>query len=271
MFGRDYDHDLAVAVVLWVTSSSERASVAGGEGFCIARKLVDDPVGRTAGVDGDGALFLRETALDVEGVPVAALFELGEAESELPRLTERGAVDFARAAAAHVSDHQLHGAADGGVRAVPLAEDVHLVVHADTVANRTVDDDHRRGEVGGGEDAVHVELFGGDRLDRGDHDREVLWFAPGHDGVDRDLLNCHRSEVRRHHGDHLLGVALCASEHAHHALGRRRDHRQAVRQALVEHELEHVIRLADVDPAGADRAALHLGGEALRYAWLDGL
>src|SRR2546427_11248 len=53
-----------------------------------------------------------------------------------------------------------------------------------------------RGRVRGRRPAVEVEGLVADRLDRGDHDREVLGPAPGHDGVDRDLLD--GRDQRRH-------------------------------------------------------------------------
>ena len=48
-----------------------------------------------------------------------------------------------------------------------------------------VHDHHRPGEVGRAQQAVDVELVGAGRLDRGQHDREVLGLAAGHHGVDR--------------------------------------------------------------------------------------
>ena len=271
MLGRDDDDDLAVTVVLWMSGGSERPAVARGQGFRIARELIDDPVGRPAGVNGDGALFFREAALHVEGVPVAALFEFSEAKGVLTGLAEGGAIDLSRPASAHVSHDQLNCPPDGGIRAVALPKDVHLVVHADSVANRAVDHDHRRGKVGGGKDPVHVELLGGDGFDHGDDDRKVVGLAAGHDGVDCDLLDGHRGQVRRHHGDHLLGVAFRAREHAHHALGGRRDDRQTIRQALIEHEFEDIVGLAYLDPAGADWAAFHLRREPFSDARLNRL
>jgi len=71
-----------------VAGGRQRQPVAGRERLGPARKLVDDAVGRAAGIDRDRALFAAETALNVERLPVAALFELGETERVLARLAK---------------------------------------------------------------------------------------------------------------------------------------------------------------------------------------
>ena len=109
-------------------------------------------------------------------------------------------------------------------------------------------DRHRRGQ-----QAVHVELVGAGGLDRGEHDGQVLGPAPGQHGVDRDLLDRALDEVGRHDGDDLVGRPGRALEHAQHpGLGGRHDG-QAVGPAAVEHRLDLVLELAELDPAAAQR------------------
>ena len=65
-------------------------------------------------------------------------------------------------------------------------------------------DDHRADGHRRGQHAVDVELVVADRLDRGEHPRQVLGEAAGHHGGDGDLLDGDVDEVRRHRGDDVL-------------------------------------------------------------------
>ena len=80
----------------------------------------------------------------------------------------------------------------------------------------------------GGEQPVHRERLVADRLDGGEHDRQLRARAAGHHRVDRDLLDGRLAAVGRHDADDVLRVARRVLEHRHDALGRRRDDRQAV-------------------------------------------
>ncbi|MDZ7675725.1 MAG: hypothetical protein U5K30_11745 [Acidimicrobiales bacterium] len=86
------------------------------------------------------------------------LLELGEAPAELARAAHGGPVDAAGQPAAHVADHQLQGAADGGVGPVALTERVDAGVHPEAVADGAVDHQDRTGEERRGQQPVHVEL-----------------------------------------------------------------------------------------------------------------
>ena len=79
-----------------------------------------------------------------------------------------------------------------------------------------------------------------------------------------------RAHVGGENRDEVLGVAGGAFEHAHHALGGGGNDGEAVGEPLVEEELVQVVAGADVDAAGAEGAALGLGGEPLGNARLDG-
>ena len=127
-----------------------------------------------------------------------------------------------------------------------------------------------RGEVGGGEDAVHVELLVEDGFESSDDDRQVLRLAAGHDGVDRDLLDGERARGSAGTSPSTSWASrFVPREHAQDALRRRRDDGQAIGEALVEHELEEVVGFADFDAAGAKGTAFGLGREALGDAGFD--
>lgn len=157
-------------------------------------------------------------------------------------------IDLARATTAHVADDELHRPADGGVRPIALAEHVHAMVHPDRPGSRTVGHDHRAHRHGGGEDPVDVERVGADRLDRGDHPREVLGTAPGHHRVDGDLLDRDLDQIGRHDGDDLVGGSGGALEHAQHPGLAGWDHGQAVGPAAVEQGLHLVLEPGQFHP-----------------------
>ena len=112
-----------------------------------------------------------------------------------------------RTAAADVADHQLQRPPDRRVRPGALAQRVAARVHPDPARDRAVDQDRRAGAPRGGEQAVGVELLGAGGLDGGEHHGQVLGAAAGEDGVDGDLLDGRRHEVRGHGGDDLVGRA----------------------------------------------------------------
>ena len=132
-----------------------------------------------------------------------------------------------------------------------------------------VHDHRRRGAHRRRPDTVRVERVRAHGLEARDHDGQVLRAAAREDGVDRHLLDGRGSHVGRHGRHHLLRVATRAPQHAQHALRRGRDHREAVAEALVEHELVGVVRRADLDAPREQRAALGERGEALGDAGLD--
>ncbi len=232
------------------------------------------PARALAREDRDGVDVAVEAALGGERAVRRLVVGLGEAEPELARVAVGGAVDLAWAATADVADDELEGPSDRRVGAVALAERVDAGVHADLAGARAAADDHRPDRHRGGEQAVHVELVVAHRLDRGQHPRQVLGQAAGHDGGDRDLLDGGVDEVGRNRGDDLVGRTRGAAEHLDDTfLGRRHD-RQTVGPAAGEHHLDVVLGVGDLDPARSQDAAAvtnrqfvdEVGVDALRAA-----
>ena len=97
-------------------------------------------------------------------------------------------------------------------------------------------------------DGLTVEIEG--RLERrlhgGDDDREVLGPAAGEHRTRRDPLERRLAHRRRHLSQRERGIA--AAQHRVDALAGRRDHRQPVAPAALEHVLELVVR-----PGGVER------------------
>ena len=225
----------------------EAGRQAGGQGLGGARELVQHRLHARAGEQGDRRASWAHAPLDRQRRPWRPGLVLGEAEAVLAGIAVGRPVHPARAAAAHVPHDQLQGTSDGRVGAVALAEDVDAGVHADTGGDGAVHDHDRARGPGGGEDAMDVELVGAGRLQRGQHDREVLGEAAGHDRVDGRLLHRALDEVRRHHGDLLAGIASGPAEHAEDAFRSRWDDRQAVRPAAGVGRLDGVLLAPQLD------------------------
>ena len=206
-----------------------------------------------AGEQRHGVGARRPARLDRQRQPALGQvgLVLGEAPAVLARAAEGGPVDAVRAwpAPAHVAHDQLQGPPDRGVGPVALAQHVVPAVHADAPGDGTVDDQHRTAEVGRAQQAVDVEVVGAGRLDGGQDHRQVLGLAAGHHRVDGHLLHRGRHQVGRDGGDHVLGIAAGALQHAQHpGLGGGHD-RQPVAPAPVEEGLRLVLE------AGPDRSA----------------
>ena len=131
-----------------------------------------------------------------------------------------------------------------------------------TISDRP--DRHRRRE-----HAVDVELVGADRLDRGEHHRQILGQAARHHRVDRHLLDRGRREIGRHHRDHLVGRARRAGEHREHAALGRRHHRQPVGPAAREQRLRLVFERRERDAARREIVCLEAHRQIGRDVRID--
>ena len=110
---------------------------------------------------------------------------------------------------------------------------------------------------------MHREAFVEHGFDRGEHDRQIFRLAPGHHGVDRDLLDRCRVERGRHQPDDLLRVARGAVEHAQDTLLARRHERQPVRPTAREHRLLLVLVIAQFDATRAKPGLIEADLETL--------
>src|SRR6185312_2058770 len=106
--------------------------------------------GPTATKDAYGAAGWPEAMLDVERLPGAALLVLGEGGAGVGVVVPLGTqVGQPRhRAALEVLGEQAVRAANGGVGVVVRAHRPDPAVHLELVANRAVDDRHRRGRAG---------------------------------------------------------------------------------------------------------------------------
>ena len=272
MLRRNHQQNLAGVVLLGMPACLESHAEAAGQRARRPRRLIRNLArSRLEPEHRHHVFILVEAALDVQRLPRTALLPFGEAGRELAWCAERRSLDIARPRAADVAQHQFQRAPDRRVRARAVAERHHAHVHLEAMPNRTVHHDHRRRAPGRGHDAVDVELVGADRFERRDHDRQILGLASRHHGVDRDFLDRHRRQVRRHDRDDVARIAPRPRQHPHHALGRRRHHGQTVGQPALEHEFEYVFGVAQLDSARGQLVAARIRLEPLRDSRLDRL
>ena len=92
-----------------------------------------------------------------------------------------------------------------------------------------------------------LNSLGARRLDGGQHPRQVLGLAAGHHRGDRHLLDGRLHEVGRHDRDDVGRRTSGAGQHPHDPLLGRRHDRQPVAPAAVEHHLDVVLGVGDVD------------------------
>jgi hypothetical protein len=112
---------------------------------------------------------------------------------------------------------------------------------------------------------LQVEGRIGDRAHRGDDHGEVLGAGAGERGVDGNHLDRRQPEAWSERGDELIARAAPASQHARHALGRRRQHRKTVAPAAIEREpLEIVEVVGRSDAVGNRRSRSHRGRPVAR-------
>ena len=202
--------------------------------------MIGDAVGRLARERGHRAVGGRKPAVRVVGRPRARLLVLADAVGVAAGMTEGGHRGLARFRPAQVDHDETQGPADGGVGPVPGSEHSERAIERDPLPDRAVDHEQRGREVSGRRDAVKVEGRIGHRLDRREHDRQILGTAARHHRVDRHLLDGRAAVVGRDLAHEVLAIAGGAGQHPLHALARRRDHGQAVGDALVEPDLEIV-------------------------------
>ena len=86
---------------------------------------------------------------------------------------------------------------------------------------------------------MDVEGGFGDGLDGGDQDGHVFRQTAGHNGVHGDLLHGGRAGVRIDITDQLTRISLGVIQHCPHPVSSRRNHRQPVGPALLQHELKN--------------------------------
>jgi hypothetical protein len=104
-------------------------------------------------------------------------------------MAERGHRGLAWACAAYVDHQQAKGPSDRRVGTVAWSENAESAVEADMFADRAVDEDERRREVGRGRHPVKVELRVAGALGGGHDHGQILGPTPGQDGVDSSLLD----------------------------------------------------------------------------------
>ena len=237
-----HHHHFALRVKHVLAERGHGVSNREGEIEGVLAGLIVDVVRRLAAKHRHRALLTREAALNMQRIPRALFFILGNAVGVFARMAERGLVGHTRNRAANVGKNQLDGAADRGVGAIALAEHVGAAVHAEREAGRAVYHHQRRRQVGRTLHAVQIKRRVGHRLDRRDDDRHVLGQATRHHAVDGNLFDRRLAPARRNLGDQGGGGQRGAGQHRRDPRLGRRHHRQAVSPALVMAKLERIDR-----------------------------
>ncbi len=109
-----------------------------------------------------------------------------------------------------------------------------------------------------------LNVVGAGRLERRQHDRQVLRETAGHHRVDRDLLDRALDEVGRNDRDDVGRIAGGARAHAGDPLGGRRHEGEPVAPTARVHRLALVLGVAELD-----RAGLQLRGDQGNEAGVD--
>ena len=165
------------------------------------------------------------------------LLGLGDAEAELGRRAEGGALSATEHGAADVLQDQLQRAPDARVRTRARAQCAHTRVEACLSAARPVHDHAWRRSHGGGADTDQIERVGQHCLGRGEQHAQLLRLAASHDRVRGDALDGHFAIQRGALAEDLRRSARRAEEHPLHPELRWRNQREAVRPAAAVHEL----------------------------------
>ena len=201
----------------------------------------DDAVGRLAGEYGDRVGARLAAPLDVQGLPWAALFVLGDAEGPLAWMREGRFILFAGPRAAQVPPEESQGPPDGAVGARAVAEDPVGRVESEGRPLWSVDDHEGHTHVGRAGDAVQIVLGGERRRERRLDDRQMARHAARHHGVRRDEPAGRGDAARRNRTEDLVGVGAARLEHRVDAIDARQHHRQSIRPALGVEMLEQLV------------------------------
>jgi outer membrane receptor protein involved in Fe transport len=241
--------------ILALLDASVRPAGAGAaEDFHEAVEVFDGGV--AGGVDGDGGahdtlhrhdvLAALESLVLSEGSPAHVAdrrFVLGQ--RDIHAQADRSLVGVVRrkAQADQVTQEHAREAADARVGLASNPHDCGLVIEAELLDDRAVDDDHRlqsrrRAEV------ACIEIRLRHRFDDTDQDRHVLGAAAGHDAVYRHRPDRRLAVLGLNHAQHLVRVAVGETQEGLDALDRRRDDRQPVGPLLLEEVLVDLVQRA---------------------------
>ena len=222
-----------------------------GEVLGSTAAVVRDRQRRVAADDRHHRLARLEAALDVQRFPRADFLVFGDAKADLAHLAESGPVQRAWHRSASQADQQPERPADRQVCPVPWAERAHAAVHPSDVPDGSVNHDELPGRLRGDGLPVHVEPGIECCPDGRDHDREVIRAAPGQHracGHPPQRGHAHRG---RDLPERLVGVE--PAQHFRDSLRCRRNHRQTVGPAALEHLLELVVGAGRRDGRGQVR------------------
>src|SRR6185369_3982369 len=177
---------------------------------------------------GDRAGVLGKPALDMQRLPRTRCLVFRDQVAELRRRAKRRHVAQRRNCAADIHQRQADRAAYRRVAARARAERVMPRIDAELERDRAVDYHERRAQMRGRLHAVQVERLVAHRLDREHEQRKIIRRAPRHYGISREAQWRRFAIARRHFRDRLIPRPVAVSEHCFHALGGRRNDRQAV-------------------------------------------
>ena len=189
----------------------------------------------------------RAAQLDVERLPGAVLFVLGDAQAVLSGAALGRLVQLVGSHAEDVQDGEAHRPTDGRVGAEARPEDVAPRVEPELGADRTVHD--QQGAAAGralpgtrGRPALVDH-----RLERGQHHGQVLGPASRHGRADSDLAHRGRTPELGEADEDLVGIPVRLGEEPLDERGSGRDDRQTVGPALLVAVLDGLEQRVDVD------------------------
>ena len=233
----------------------------------LGRPVAEDAVRALAREHRHRVRAARAAALLVERRPGGVRRLLGDAEGVLARVGEGRLVRLPRRGPPEIPEREPHRAADGGVRAIAVAEDAVARVEAELARDRPSHDHERHAHVGRLADAVQIVRGVEERLQGGEDHREMLGPAAAHHRVDRELLDRRGAALGRDQAEALLGVAPGVLDQRLDAAPGGEDDREAVGPPAREAELD---RLLVVGGRHYVRYQVHRGASSSGRARLSG-
>ena len=157
-------------------------------------------------------------------------------------MAKRALVEVTRPPATDIEQDETNGPTDRGVGPISRPKDIAPGIHADLVTYRAVDDEERGRHVGGGLNAIQVEVRSAHGEHGRTHDRSVDRLASGHDDVDGEHLPCEVSPSWRHTRLLVIGLTAQGLDDGGNFFLRGRHHGQAIRPPLFEIPLNQINR-----------------------------
>ncbi len=161
--------------------------------------MVNNALHTICGEEGHSGRIFWKTLFYRQRFPAGICLIFSEAEGVLARIAKDGTIYSARLASTNITNHQLQGTADGGIRPISLAKNIAAGVHSYGSADGSIHQDHGSGKVGRRQETMHAEFVLQGGFNSRDQHRHILWFAASHDRIDGGFFDVAFSKVRRDH------------------------------------------------------------------------